>query len=477
METPHRHGLPRHTSAETTTLTTPLSTPFATTPSEIGLPLPHFIHDMPMCSPSLANWLEHPSSVKSVGGSEPELSDSAEDEEDTEDEVNTQAFCWSIEQLAHLLPADIDEHSTQYIDPEVQAAGWTPRRRLIWQRRKLKAEREIERFFDPSHRIAPSPWAAAAHLSTHLGTRDDQVSGSEWFIKTTVRDEAAGEGEERENFMHNHGLEESYNQGNPRLPIISFPSMRTWSPPEPNVHSPSYLRAPASLSTDGLNESASDSFHQPPHYDSSGIHSEGLLDCSSASVTSLCRRLFDCGFDGSYSPQKTLVDVRLVGKVAHDKDQDNIWRSELPGGSGKENRSAVGGEMKEIKGNVVTLDGGLQSSCSSEHPANNAPAQQPQSGLSASSSDNGPTTNAPCSKHVPLSFSFQPTLALPHASTSTLPMSSFGPAPNRQPFFTLSPVHPRVGQRQPLDFMSEEDFHVNDQLPNISPIAQRSQNY
>jgi hypothetical protein len=125
----------------------------------------HLLHDPVLCSPALAQWLEHPSSIPSDGEcwSEGDSFASATNEEAAAATAAAAAaeFCWSIDQLAHFYPADIDEQALTNIDPDRHVAAWTPRRRRQWQRRTALLEQHIDRFFDPANRIAPSPWPAA----------------------------------------------------------------------------------------------------------------------------------------------------------------------------------------------------------------------------------------------------------------------------------------------------------------------------
>lgn len=189
-----------------------------------------FSHSLPTCSPALANWLENPTSIKSNAGNQ----------------ENEQSFCWSIDQMANLLPADIDETSRPHIDPDAHIAAWSPHRRVLWQRRQHQLQSDIETYFHPSNRIAPSPWDAPH--------RADAVQRMD--------------------------------------------CMATWSP-QPNTLSPSRLPAPA-LDPDSMDMSADP---PSPIAEESGTM-DGSLDCSATLTTtgslniSLRRRLFERALEG-----------------------------------------------------------------------------------------------------------------------------------------------------------------------------------
>eukprot|EP00048_Salpingoeca_helianthica_P005188 m.85217 g.85217 ORF g.85217 m.85217 type:complete len:577 (+) comp13503_c2_seq1:134-1864(+) len=148
---------------------------------DLGTPH-HLLHDPVVCSPALAQWLEHPTSIKSAGD------DWSADEDDSfasagegGEVVATTEFCWSIDQLAHFYPADIDEQALTNIDPDRHVAAWTPRRRRQWQRRAVLLQQQIDQFFDPSNRVAPSPWpptgAAGRAAGVGVGMRAPLYGG------------------------------------------------------------------------------------------------------------------------------------------------------------------------------------------------------------------------------------------------------------------------------------------------------------
>eukprot|EP00729_Bicosta_minor_P025312 gene25312-27446_t len=79
-----------------------------------------------------------------------------EDEEDEADYEEDGEFRWSIDDLAQLMPVDIEVDAAQYATPsrQLRSPGAQHRYELAAEQQQA----EIEQFFHHSNRIIPSPW-------------------------------------------------------------------------------------------------------------------------------------------------------------------------------------------------------------------------------------------------------------------------------------------------------------------------------
>ena len=157
------------------------------------------------------------------------------------------------------MPVAIDEVTGQYHiqDSNARSNTWTPHRRLQHQRLNQRIQTDIEHFFQPTNRIAPSPWSHTAPAKSLIDTASAPI-----------------------------------NSAIPACP---------WSPVQPNTYSPSLLRAGSRVSAPttvtasfhgmeiSLNSSSDSDFKSEAMSFSSDNGSAGSDD-------SLKRRLFEQNF-------------------------------------------------------------------------------------------------------------------------------------------------------------------------------------
>ena len=93
---------------------------------------------------------------------------------------------WSIDELAELMPVEIEFEPAQYATPK----PLTPQSRQRYELAKLKQQNEIDQFFDPQNKLAKSPYKSPTPMPIHgkaatplLGTSPVGLVGSAQVVQ------------------------------------------------------------------------------------------------------------------------------------------------------------------------------------------------------------------------------------------------------------------------------------------------------